>query len=370
MLDRLLHASDSNNTKKWRPVRALVVTPTRELAEQVANSVRTYGRFTGIRSTAVYGGVGYGPQINAFRRGIDIVIATPGRLLDHINNGKLDLSKVEILVLDEADRMFDMGFEKDVRKIVAAIKSTERQTLLFSATMPPAIQKLAASIQKNPTLIEIGERTNAAETVTQRFYRVAQTQKNDLLLHVLENEDVTSVLVFSRTRHRANRISKRLQKQGIKSAPIHSDRTQGQRQRALSDFKKGKVKVLVATDIAARGIDVEGISHVINFDTPNQAEDYIHRIGRTGRAENEGLALTFVSPDEVPYARTISKVTGNRISRELYPQFNHDDATVSESAEVAPDRKKSHSGHPHWKKKGGGYKGKKRWNKRPAGRRK
>ncbi len=370
MLDRLLPASDSNNTKKWRPVRALVVTPTRELAEQVATSVRTYGQFTGLRSTAIYGGVGYGPQINAFRKGIDIVIATPGRLLDHIENGKLDLSKVEILVLDEGDRMFDMGFEKDVRKIVAAIDSKERQTLLFSATMPPAIQKLAASIQKDPTLIEIGERTTAAETVTQRFYRVAATQKNDLLLHVLENEESESVLVFSRTRHRANRISQRLQKQGIKSAPIHSDRTQGQRQRALADFKSGKVRVLVATDIAARGIDVDGISHVINFDTPNQAEDYIHRIGRTGRAENTGLALTFVAPDEVAYVRTISKVTGNQISRNLYPGFEHNDATVAESADIVPERKKSSGGRPSWKKKGGGYKGKKTWNKRPSGRQK
>lgn len=369
MLDRLLPASSSNNKKKWRPVRALVVTPTRELALQVAESVRTYGQFTGLRGTAVFGGVGYGPQLSAFRNGVDIVIATPGRLLDHLDNGKLDLSNVEILVLDEADRMFDMGFEKDVRKIVATMPK-RRQTLLFSATMPPAIQKLAASIQYEPQLIEIGERTNPAKTVTQRFYRVAPTKKNDLLLHILENEDVQSMLVFSRTRHRANRLSQRLKKKGIRTAPIHSDRTQGQRQRALADFKSGKVQVLVATDIAARGIDVDGISHVINFDTPNQAEDYIHRIGRTGRAENSGLALTFVSPDEVGYVRTISKVTGNRILRELYPGFDHADATVAESSEVAPARKHSHSSRPAWKKKGGGYKGKKSWNKRSSGRRK
>jgi len=369
MINRLLPASNSNNRKKWRPVRALVVTPTRELALQVAESVRTYGQFTGIRSTAVFGGVGYGSQLSSFRGGIDIVIATPGRLLDHLDSGKLDLSKVEILVLDEADRMFDMGFEKDVRKIVGSIPR-QRQTLLFSATMPPAIQKLAASIQHKPEFIQIGERTNPAKTVTQRFYRVAATKKNDLLLHVLENEDVKSMLVFSRTRHRANRISQRLKKKGIATAPIHSDRTQGQRQRALADFKSGKVKVLVATDIAARGIDVDGISHVINFDTPNQAEDYIHRIGRTGRAENSGLALTFVSPDEVPFVRTISKVTGNRISRELYPGFEHVAETVAESSEVAPARKKHHGGRPAWKKKEGGYKGNKKWKGRPSGRRK
>jgi len=369
LLDRLLPASNTNNKKKWRPVRALVVTPTRELALQVAESVRIYGQFTGLRSTAVFGGVGYGAQLSAFRGGIDIVIATPGRLLDHLGSGKLDLSKVEVLVLDEADRMFDMGFEKDVRKIVAAMPR-QRQTLLFSATMPPAIQKLAASIQFKPTLIEIGEQTSPAKTVTQRFYRVAATQKNDLLLHILENENVESVLVFSRTRHRANRISRRLQKEGIASAPIHSDRTQGQRQRALADFKRGKIKVLVATDIAARGIDVDGISHVINFDTPPQAEDYIHRIGRTGRAENSGLALTFVSPDEVAYVRIISKVTGNRISRDLYPGFDHVAETVAESAEVAPARNKHHGNRPAWKKKGGGYKGKKKWKGRPSGRRK
>ena len=332
LLDRLLPAPTG---PQKRPVRALVVTPTRELALQVEESVRTYGRFTGLRSTAVYGGVGQGKQVSAFRRGIDIVIATPGRLLDHLGQGTLDLSRVEILVLDEADRMFDMGFVKDVRRIVAAIPQ-KRQTLLFSATMPPAIQQLASSIQHKPTLIEVGRRTNPAATVTQRFYRVDATQKTNLLLHVLRAEPVENVLVFSRTKHRANKIAKQLANEGIATAAIHSNRTQNQRQRALADFKSGDVQVLVATDIAARGIDVDGISHVINYDTPNVAEDYIHRIGRTGRAEASGEALTFVAADEEDYLRTIEKVTGQRISRDRYPGFDHTAVTAAPATEAAP----------------------------------
>ena len=327
LLDRLLPAPQGKHT---RPVRALVVTPTRELALQVEESVRTYGRFTGLRSTAVFGGVGHGKQLNAFRHGIDIVIATPGRLLDHLSQGDLDLSHVEVLVLDEADRMFDMGFIRDVRRIVAAVPQ-KRQTLLFSATMPPAIQKLAASIQHKPTLIEVGERTNPAKTVTQRFYRVHPNQKTDLLLHILDAEPVDSVLVFSRTKHRANRIAKQLANQGVASAAIHGNRTQNQRQRALAAFKSGDVQVLVATDIAARGIDVDGISHVINYDTPNMAEDYIHRIGRTGRAEASGEALTFVAADEEAYVRLIEKVTGQRISKDRYPGFEHTTAVETEA---------------------------------------
>ena len=319
LLDRLLPLPPARG-KGWRPVRALVVTPTRELALQVEESVRTYGRFSGIKSVAVFGGVGMHPQLTAFRRGVDVVIATPGRLLDHLSQRAVDLSNVEVLVLDEADRMFDMGFINDVRKIVAAT-SSERQTLLFSATMPPAIQALTRSIQRDPVLVEVGERRNPVATVTQRVYRVPQEQKVDLLMHVLREEDSGSVLVFSRTKHRADRIARRLAQGGIASAAIHSNRTQNQRQRALAAFKDGDVRVLVATDIAARGIDVDGISHVINFDTPNQAEDYIHRIGRTGRAEATGDAVTFVSHDEEPYLADIERHTGIRFERTRYPGF-------------------------------------------------
>ena len=319
MLDRL---AANPSTAKRRPVRALVVAPTRELALQVEAAVRTYGKFTGLRSVAIFGGVGMGPQLQALQRGVDIVSATPGRLLDHIGRGTLDLSRVEVLVLDEADRMFDMGFIKDVRKIVAKLPH-DRQTLLFSATMPKAIQDLAASIQRKPEFVEVGQRRNPAESVTQYIYPVAQTQKMDLLLHVLKTETVENVLVFSRTKHRANRITRKLEQRGFAAAAIHSNRSQNQRQRALADFKRGDVKVLVATDIAARGIDVDGISHVVNFDTPNMAEDYIHRIGRTGRADATGDAFTFVSADEEDYLRNIEKHTGRRFERSTYDDFDY-----------------------------------------------
>jgi ATP-dependent RNA helicase RhlE len=311
MLERL---AATRSDRRTRPVRALVVTPTRELALQVEESVRTYGQFAGLRSVAVFGGVGMEPQTRAFHRGVDIVIATPGRLLDHLGRRNLDLSAVEVLVLDEADRMFDMGFINDVRKIVAAVPK-KRQTLLFSATMPPAIQSLAASIQHKPQMVEIGARTNAAETVRQQFVSVASDLKLDLLIHVLAEEAIESVIVFSRTKHRADRITKKLNQQGIASVAIHSNRSQSQRQRALAGFKSGEFRVMVATDIAARGIDVDGVSHVINFDTPNIAEDYIHRIGRTGRAEATGDALTFFASDEAAYVKEIERVTGRKADR-------------------------------------------------------
>jgi ATP-dependent RNA helicase RhlE len=344
MLDRL--AANPSQAKR-RPVRALVVTPTRELALQVEAAVRTYGKHTGLRSVAVFGGVGMGPQLQAFQRGVDIVSATPGRLLDHLGRGTLDLSRVEVLVLDEADRMFDMGFINDVRKIVAKLPR-ERQTLLFSATMPQAIQDLAASIQRRPEFVEVGQRRNPAESVTQYIYPVAQTQKMDLLLHVLRTESVENVLVFSRTKHRANRITKKLAQRGFAAAAIHSNRSQNQRQRALADFKRGDVQVLVATDIAARGIDVDGISHVVNFDTPNMAEDYIHRIGRTGRADATGDALTFVSADEEDYLRNIEKHTGRRFERSTYADFDY-----TARGEAEPTQTRSSNGRGGSSRSGG-----------------
>ena len=334
------YTGQKGGRNRKRPVRALVITPTRELASQVQESVRTYGRFTGVRSIAVYGGVSMDPQYRAFHRGVDAVIATPGRLLDHLNRGSIDLSTVEVLVVDEADRMFDMGFIHDIRKIVATIPE-ERQTLLFSATMPKAVAELARSIQTNPEFIEVGKRRNPAETVTQHIYPVAQQKKMDLLLHILKTEETGSVLVFSRTKHRADRIAQRLEKQRISSQAIHSNRTQNQRQRTLAGFKRGDFRVLVATDIAARGIDVDGISHVINFDTPNQAEDYIHRIGRTGRAETTGDALTFVSADEESYMRAIERFTGKRFERKRYPEF--DGGSGNRAQAPSKPRKKSNS---------------------------
>lgn len=323
-----------NGRHHTRPVRALVITPTRELALQVEASVRTYGKFTRLRSITVYGGVSMEPQYRAFRQGVDVVIATPGRLLDHINRGSIDLSGVETLVVDEADRMFDMGFINDLRKIVAKTPA-ERQTLLFSATMPKDVQDLAASIQRTPEFIQVGERRNPADSVTQHFYRIAQDRKMDLLLHILRTEPVKSVLVFSKTKHRADRIAERLEKNRISAQAIHSNRTQNQRQRTLAGFKRGDFQVLVATDVAARGIDVDGISHVINFDTPNQAEDYIHRIGRTGRAQTTGDAMTFVSHEEERHVKAIERFTGKRFERRKPPVMGKDAPTTGETqAEV------------------------------------
>ena len=318
MLHRL---SERRNRPSGRRIRGLVVTPTRELALQVEDSVRTYGKFTGLRSLAVFGGVPMGPQFDRLRRGVDVVVATPGRLLDHLERGTIDLSTVEVLILDEADRMFDMGFIRDVRKIVSAVPD-RRQTLLFSATMPPAIQDLARQILKKPALIKVGTHTSPAETVLQRVCNVRQDQKMDLLLEVLQGDDVENVLVFSRTKHRADRIVRKLSQQGFAAAVIHSNRSQGQRQRALDGFRSGRIRVLVATDIAARGIDVDLISHVVNYDTPNQAEDYIHRIGRTGRARSSGEAITFVAHEEESYLQQIERHTGKRFERSTFGAFD------------------------------------------------
>ena len=301
-------------------IKALVLTPTRELAGQVEEAVKTYGRFMRLRTLAIYGGVGYGPQLQALQRGVDFVVATPGRLIDLMNSRRIDLSKVEVLVLDEADRMMDMGFIPDVRRIIAQIPK-ERQTLMFSATMSREIRELTASIQRQPVIIQIGEQRNPVATVTQHIFTVPRDLKMDLLIHIVEQENLDCVLVFSRTKHGADRISQKLERRGIRSVALHSNRTQSQRQKALDGFKRGHYRVLVATDIAARGIDVEGISHVINYDTPVYAEDYIHRIGRTGRATAKGDAITFVSRDEEDHLRNIEKFIGKRLERKRHPTF-------------------------------------------------
>ncbi|MEX2401500.1 MAG: DEAD/DEAH box helicase [Rhodothermales bacterium] len=324
MLHRL---SERSQTKGKRPVRALVVAPTRELALQVEEAVRTYGKFTNLRSLSIYGGVGMYPQIKGLKNGTDIVVATPGRLLDHMNRGHIDLSQLEILVLDEADRMLDMGFIRDIRKIVAETPKS-RQTLLFSATMSKDVQSFAKSILSgNAEVIRIGQQRNPAETVAQHACTVAKHRKMDLLLHVLQTERIDNVLVFSRTKRGADRITKNLAKQGFSATAMHSNKSQNQRRRALDGFKGGRFQIMVATDIAARGIDVDTISHVINYDTPNQAEDYIHRIGRTGRAETSGDAITFVAKDEESYIRNIERHTGQRVPRKSYGDFGSDGAS-------------------------------------------
>jgi len=318
ILNRLSH--EKANTKKV--VKSLIITPTRELAVQIETAVHSYGRFLDISTLAVYGGVNIKGQLNALRRGVDIVVATPGRLMDHMQRRSIDLKHIEVLVLDEADRMLDMGFIKDVQKIVGALPQ-KRQTLFFSATVSPKIKVLARGILKSPKMIQIGRPRNPIETITQHIYPVRKEQKMDLLLHMLNNSQMYSVLVFSRTKHGADKINRRLKAAGIVSAVIHSGRTQSQRLLAMDGFKRGKYQVMVATDVAARGIDVTGISHVINYDVPVYAEDYIHRIGRTGRSEAPGDAITFVSREEEKHLRNIEKFIERKFKPERCKDFTY-----------------------------------------------
>jgi ATP-dependent RNA helicase RhlE len=318
ILNRLSH----EHPAKRKFIRSLILTPTRELAVQIEKAIRGYGRFLHLRTLAVYGGVNINGQFTALNQGVDIVVATPGRLLDHMHRHSIDLRHIEILVLDEADRMFDMGFIRDVQKIINALPSN-RQTMLFSATVTPEISNLAEGVQKSPEMIQIGLPRNPIETITQHFYFVDRERKISLLLHLLGNPQLSSVLVFSRTKHGADKIDRHLERAGIVSVTIHSGRNQSQRQRAMEGFKNSRFRVMVATDIAARGIDVTGISHVFNFDVPVIPEDYIHRIGRTGRAEATGDAVTFVSQDEQKYLRQIEKFIGRKFTPIECPGFTY-----------------------------------------------
>jgi ATP-dependent RNA helicase RhlE len=317
ILDRLSHEP----TPKKRIVRSLILTPTRELALQIENAIQGYGRFVDLRSLAVYGGVKIRGQLNVLKRGVDIVVATPGRLMDHMERGTIDLRHIEVLVLDEADRMLDMGFINDVKKIVRALPAKKRQTMLFSATISKEVKNLAAEMLKSPKMIQIGRPRNPIETITQHIYPVRKEQKMDLLIHMLGASQMYSVLVFSRTKRGADKISRQLKRAGVVAVAIHSGRTQGQRLQAMDGFKRGKFQVMVATDIAARGINIEGISHVINYDVPAYAEDYVHRIGRTGRAEALGDAITFVSYDEQKYLRKIENFIGRELESEKCESF-------------------------------------------------
>jgi ATP-dependent RNA helicase RhlE len=294
--------------------RCLVLEPTRELAAQVETAFRDYGRFTDLRVAVIHGGVGYGKQREEAARGTDIVCATPGRLLDLLEQGSLNFRHISILVLDEVDRMLDMGFLPDVRRIVEKI-STDRQTLLFSATLPPEIERLAAWVLRDPETVEIGVRRAPAETVTHAVYPVAAEQKFDLLIALLERTNYDSALIFSRTKHGADRIAHKLKTAKHAVAVLHSNRTQRERVEALEGFKSGKYEVMVATDIAARGIDVAGVSHVINYDVPEHPEDYVHRIGRTGRAQKVGDAFTLMNGGELPALQAIERFIGQKIPR-------------------------------------------------------
>ncbi len=323
IIQRLLDGLDGLVPEEARThrVRALILTPTRELCVQVEESFKKYGRHSDIRVVSIYGGVPLDPQQSRLRKGVDVVVATPGRLLDHMERQNVVFDDLEILVLDEADRMLDMGFAPQLNRIVAEVPRY-RQTLLFSATMVPEVEALARNYLRKPIVVQVGRRSEAASTVTHAVYPVPRDRKTELLAELLKKEELDSVLIFTRTKHGADRVVRHLDGKGIAATAMHADKSQGERTRALDDFKSGKIRVLVATDIAQRGLDVSGISHVINYDVPQQPEDYVHRIGRTGRAAATGDAFTFMSPDEIAMVRTIERVIGQQIPRISVPGYD------------------------------------------------
>jgi ATP-dependent RNA helicase RhlE len=319
----LLQRLSSGDKVQPNSVRALVLTPTRELAAQVGESVATYGKHLPLRSAVIFGGVSINPQMMALRRGVDVLIATPGRLLDLYNQNAVKFSQIEILVLDEADRMLDMGFIRDIRKIMALLPK-RRQTLMFSATFSDDIRGLAQDLLHNPAFVEASPRNAAANTVKQWVHPVDQKRKPELLSHLVRHHAWEQVLVFTRTKHGANRVAAKLVQDGITAAAIHGNKSQGARTKALADFKKGEVRVLVATDIASRGLDIEQLPQVVNFDLPNVAEDYVHRIGRTGRAGANGQAVSLVSIDEKQMLSGIEKLIRQVLPREMVEGFEPD----------------------------------------------
>jgi len=333
-----------------RAVRALILTPTRELAAQVEESVRTYGKHVSLKSTVVFGGVGIHPQIDTLRRGVDILVATPGRLLDHVSQRTVDLSHVEILVLDEADRMLDMGFIRDIRKILALLPK-KRQNLLFSATFSDEIKQLADSLLNAPALIEVARQSVAAELVSQVYHPVDRVRKRELLAHLIHSQGWKQVLVFTRTKHGANRLADQLDDDGISSSAIHGNKSQSARTKALADFKKGEVRVLVATDIAARGLDIDQLPHVVNYELPNVPEDYVHRIGRTGRAGKEGQAVSLVCVDEHEYLRDIQRLLKRDIPKAVIEGFEPNPSIRAEP--ISHGRGQRGGGRPQAARQGG-----------------
>ena len=306
-------AKDNKITSGRRRVKSLIVTPTRELAIQIGESFTAYAKYTQIKNTVIFGGVKQGAQVNAMHRGVDVLVATPGRLLDLMNQGFISLNDIQYFVLDEADRMLDMGFIHDIKKIIAKLPK-QRQSLFFSATMPKNIVELSRQILRNPQKIAVNPVSSTAETIQQFLYKTNKSNKPALLLHILKDPKIEQVLVFSRTKHGSDRIVRNLKKKDINSAAIHGDKSQNQRQRALKEFKQGKVNVLVATDIAARGIDIDKLQHVINYDIPNESETYVHRIGRCGRAGENGISISISDAEELAYIRDIEKLTKQKIS--------------------------------------------------------
>lgn len=341
--------SEKTPSKGKCAVRALVLTPTRELAAQVGESVRTYGKFLSLRSTVIFGGVNINPQINALQNGVEIIVATPGRLLDHAHQKNIDLSKVEMLILDEADRMLDMGFIHDVRKILKLLPG-KRQNLLFSATFSKEIQSLSDGLLNQPELIEVARRNKTSERVKQIVHLVRSDHKRAMLSTLIKKNNWEQVLVFTRTKHGANRLSKQLVSDGLTAEAIHGNKSQSSRTKSLRAFKEGGVRVLVATDIAARGLDIEQLPYVVNFELPNVSEDYVHRIGRTGRAGHEGEAVSLVCPEEMSYLKNIEKLIKTDIMRESVEGFNvptfkkHPDARQKSKTNTQRKRKRQRGG--------------------------
>ncbi|ACB34913.1 DEAD/DEAH box helicase domain protein [Leptothrix cholodnii SP-6] len=333
----LLHklaAGEPVKNRNGRPaIRALILTPTRELAAQVEESVRTYGKYLQLTSMVIFGGVGMGPQVDRLRKGVDILVATPGRLLDHHQQGTIDLSQVQFFVLDEADRMLDMGFVHDIKKVLAIIPA-KKQSLLFSATFSDEIKALADRLLNKPQVIEVARRNTTAETIAQRVIKVGRENKKDLLAHLIKSQNWHQVLVFTRMKHGANRLCEFLNKNDISAMAIHGNKSQGARTKALAEFKTGDLTVLVATDIAARGIDIDMLPHVINYELPNVPEDYVHRIGRTGRAGAQGEALSLVCVDEEGFLADIEKLIKRSIAREVVAGFEPDPGERAEPIQV------------------------------------
>ena len=347
LIERLFTSEVAPNGK--RKPRALILTPTRELAAQVHESIRTYGKHLRIFSTAIFGGVSMGPQMDALRRGLDLIVATPGRLMDHMERRTVDLSGIEILVLDEADRMLDMGFMPAIQKILGTLPK-KRQTLLFSATFADEIKKLAGQFMRDPAEIQVAARNAIAATITHRVHPVDGAKKRDALFHLLAADSRRQALVFSRTKHGADKLATFLEKSGLRTAAIHGNKSQGARTRALKDFKGGKVTILVATDIAARGLDIDQLPIVINYDLPTVAEDYVHRIGRTGRAGAEGLAVSLVAHDEAHLLRDIRRMLKQDIQIETIAGFEPSSPLNLDSNRSAPNarpRNPNHARRPH-----------------------
>ena len=329
MLQRLMAQPSKRDARGRVAIRALILTPTRELAAQVEESVRTYGKHVPLTSMVMFGGVGMQPQVDRLRKGVDILVATPGRLLDHHGQRTLDLSHVEIFVLDEADRMLDMGFIHDIKKVLAAVPA-KKQSLLFSATFSDEIKSLADKLLNQPALIEVARRNSTVEAIEQKVHPVGRERKKELLAHLIKSGDWHQVLVFTRMKHGANRLTDYLNDQGISAMAIHGNKSQTARTKALADFKRGELQVLVATDIAARGIDIDQLPHVVNFELPNVPEDYVHRIGRTGRAGATGEAISLACVDEDIFLRDIERLIKRSIPREIVPGF---EPPVGERAE-------------------------------------